>query len=112
MALKDSSGSCVSCGPFSSSTFYFIEFRLDIKLLCFFLECLIFLFSLPNFFFICLICFWFEEGCSTGGSMKVSLPLLGFSWYGLNSGCLGLTIGGGGGGGLVGFGDLVRGIGL
>ena len=37
-----------SRGPFSSSNFFFIEFRLDIKLLCFFLECLIFLFSLPN----------------------------------------------------------------
>ena len=33
--------------------------------------------------------------------MEVSLPLLGFSWYGLNSGCFG-----GGGGGVV------RGIGL
>ena len=55
--------------------------------------------------------------------MKVSLPLLGFSWYGLkvvdltglssNSGCLGLsglnlTNCGGGGGGLVGLGGLVR----
>ena len=38
--------------------------------------------------------------------MKVSLPLLGFSWYGLNSG---LTRGGGGG--LVGLGGLVRGAG-
>ena len=73
-----------SRGPFSSSVFFFVEFRLDIKLSCFFLECLIFLFSLPNFFFICLICFRFEVGgggyCSIGGSMKVSLPLLGFSW--------------------------------
>ena len=88
MGLKDSSGSrgpFSSSGhsPFSSSIFFFIEFRLDIKLLRFFLECLIFLFSLPNFFFICLICFGLEVGvgsCFIGGSIKVSLPLLGFSW--------------------------------
>ena len=43
--------------------------------------------------------------------MKVSLPLLGFSWYGLNSGCFSLTERGGGGGGLVGLGGLVRGAG-
>ena len=78
MGLKDSLG---SHGPFSSLIFFFIEFRLDIKLLCFLLECLIFLFSLPNFFFIRLICFRFEGGKSFY-SMKVSLPLLGFSWYG------------------------------
>ena len=63
--------------------------------------------------------------------MKVSFPLLDFSWYGLsvgtsgflsssllsNSGCLGLSglnltdctcSGGGGGGGIVGLGGLVR----
>ena len=67
--------------------------------------------------------------------MKVSFPLLGFSWYGLsvgtsrcgcgflsssllnNSGCFGLSglnltnctcCGGGGGGGIVGLGGLVR----
>ena len=87
MGLKDFSGSCgpfssLGRGPFSSSIFFFIEFRLDIKLLCFFLECLIFLFGLPNFSFIRLICFWFEVGlgsCFKGGSIKVSLPLLGFS---------------------------------
>ena len=110
MGLKDSSG-LGSRGPFSSLIFFFIEFHLDIKLLCFFLECLIFLFTLPYFFFICLICFWFKVGCSTGGSMKVSLPLVDFSWYGLNSGCLGLTEGRGGGGGLVGLGGLVYGAG-
>ena len=77
------------------------------KLLCLLLECLIFLFSLPNFFFICLICFGFEGGGST-------LPFSGFSWLGLNVGvgfgltdcgccsCFGLTDCGGGGGGLVG----------
>ena len=83
MGLKDSSGShgpfsSLGCGPFSS-----IKFHLDIKLLCFVLECLIFFFSLPNFFFICLICFVLEVGvgsCFIGGSIKVSLPLLGFSW--------------------------------
>ena len=88
MGLKDSSGSrgpfsSLGRGPFSSLIFFFIEFHLDIKLSCFFLECLIFLFSLPNFFFICLICFGFEAGvdsCFIGGSIKVSLPLLGFSW--------------------------------
>ena len=58
-----------SCGPFSASIFFFTEFHLDTRLLCFFLECLIFLFSLSNFFFICLIFFGF--GCSTDGSMKV-----------------------------------------
>ena len=101
MGLKDSLG---SRGPFSSSIFFFIEFRLDIQLLCFFLEYLIFLFSLPNFFFLHLICFWFEVGggsCSIGGSMKVSLSLLGFSLVGLR----GLVHGAGGGGGLgAGFG--------
>ena len=88
MGLKDSSGShgpfsSLGHGPFSSSIFFFIEFRLDIKLLCFFLECLIFLLSLPNFFFIRLICFGLEAGvgsCFIGDSIKVSLPLLGFSW--------------------------------
>ena len=80
MGLKDSLG---SRGSFSSLIFFFIEFCLDIKLLCFFLECLIFLFSLLNFFFIHLICFRFEVGggsCLIGGSIKVSLPLLGFNW--------------------------------
>ena len=80
MGLKDPSG---SRGPFSSSIFFFIEFHLDIKFLYFLLECLIFLFSLPNFFFIRLICFEFEAGnsfCSTEGSMKITLPLLGLSW--------------------------------
>ena len=48
-----------------------------------------FLFSLPNFFFIRLICFGFEVGggsCSIVGSIKVSLPLLGFSWQGFGGG--------------------------
>ena len=136
MRVKDSSGShgplsSSGRGPFSSSIFFFIKFHLDIKLLCFFLECLIFLFSLPNFFFIRLICFGLEVGvgsCFIGGSIKVSLPLLGFSFYGLkvvgltgcgslsssclsNSGCFGLSglnlTEGGGGGGLVGLGGLV-----
>ena len=65
-----------------------------------------------------MICFRFEVGGgshSIGGSIKVSLLCLGFSWYGLTSGCLGLT--GGGGGGLVhgaggGGGGLGAGIGL
>ena len=47
--------------------------------------------------------------CSIGGSIKVSFPLLGFSWLDLNSGCLGLT---GGGGGLVCGGGLRAGIAL
>ena len=113
MGLKDSSGSG-SRGPFSSSIFFFIQFRLDIKSLCFFLECLIFLFSLSNFFFIRLICFWFEVGggsCFIGGSIKGSLPLLGFSLQGLGAG-IGLGVGSGGGLG-VGFGGGLRaGIGL